>query len=100
MEMKKLFFGNDPQTAAGISEPRAETPGTVTRTCRYCGKTFTLPENVQHWPDACQECRAKLRPEEQITRVCRRCGKSFTFPSSAARWPRICDDCRKSRKRR
>ena len=63
MEMKKLFFRNDPQTAAGISAPRAETPGTVTRTCRYCGKTFTLPENVQHWPDACQECRAKLRPE-------------------------------------
>jgi hypothetical protein len=98
--MKKLLFGKDTKTAAGAPVLRAETPGMITRTCRYCGKTFTLPENVQHWPDACQECRAKLLPEELITRVCRRCGKSFTFPSSAPRWPRICDECRNRKEKR
>ena len=42
--------------------------GTITRTCKLCGKTFTLPEEVQHWPDTCQACRAKYRPAERITR--------------------------------
>ena len=82
--LKKLFIGKAP-----------ERQGTVTRTCRSCGKTFTLPEDVQHWPDLCQQCRAK-GPAETITRTCRGCGKKFTFPSTAKRWPKYCEDCQKT----
>ena len=99
-DMKKLLSGKNAETAADIPALPKKKPGTITRTCRYCGKVFTLPENVQHWPDACQKCRTKLLPEEPVTRVCRHCGKSFTFLSSAPRWPRICDDCRKNKIRR
>ena len=75
-----------------------ERPGMITRTCKKCGKTFTLPEEVQHWPDYCQECRAKSRPVETITRECRRCGKRFEFPSFARPWPRYCNACRAKRR--
>ena len=73
-------------------------PGMITRICRYCGKTFTLPEEVQHWPDCCQECRAKYRPSEPVTGVCRGCGRSFTFEASGGNWPRFCPDCRAKRR--
>jgi|GEM_PF-1844235 endogenous inhibitor of DNA gyrase (YacG/DUF329 family) len=73
--------------------------GMITRKCRYCGKTFTLPENVQHWPDCCQACRAKYRPEEKLTGKCRRCGKTFTFLSGERHWPRYCPECQAKRKR-
>ena len=47
--LRRLFAGG------GQAQP---APGMITRTCKRCGKTFTLPEEVQHWPDYCQECRA------------------------------------------
>ena len=72
-------------------------PGTITRTCKYCGRTFTLPEEVQSWPDCCPECRAKYQPAEAITRVCRGCGRRFSFDSSARRWPTYCPECRAKR---
>ena len=80
--------------------PKKPEPGMITRTCKICGKTFTLPENVQHWPDCCQECRAKYRPVETITRKCRKCGKTFTFRSNASHWPKYCPQCRNKRSRR
>ncbi len=89
--LKKLRFRRLPSSAA-------EQPGMITRTCRICGKTFTLPGNVQYWPDCCQECRAKLPSSERVTRTCRSCGKSFTFPSDIRPWPKICSDCRNQRK--
>ena len=71
----------------------------IRETCRVCGKTYTLPESVQHWPGICQECRAGYRPSEQITRVCRACGKSFTFLSDVRRWPEYCEACQAKRHR-
>ena len=68
--------------------------GSITRTCKNCGKIFTLPENVQAWPDTCQACRAKLRQTETVTRRCRGCGESFTFPSALRHWPKLCPACR------
>ena len=76
---------------------KARAAGTITRTCKVCGKTFTLPEEVQHWPDLCQECRAKHRPAETIRRKCRRCGREFAFASSEKRWPEYCPACREKR---
>lgn len=67
--------------------------GMISRTCRYCGRTIVLPENVQYWPDCCQVCRARIHPVEPITRQCRRCGKRFTFQSDLRRWPQFCPDC-------
>ena len=81
----------------GMVKRELQEYGMITRTCRICGKTFTLPEEVQHWPDCCQECRAKHRPEESITRKCRECGKFFTFLSGEKPWPRSCTECRKKR---
>lgn len=85
--LKKLFPSRKVKT-------RAERKGFVTITCRKCGKKIIIPENVQHWPDLCQECRAKYRLAEPITRKCRRCGKTFTFQSDAKRWPKYCPECR------
>ena len=104
--LKKLLFDRDgkkPEERA--AKDQAERRGFVTITCKKCGKTFTLPEDVQHWPDYCQECRAKYRPVEPITRKCRRCGKAFIFPSNAKHWPKYCPECqakkgRKGRKSR
>ncbi len=66
--------------------------------CKFCGKTITVPENVQHWPDCCPKCRAKFQPEERITRKCRKCKKPFTFLSTEKRWPKDCPECRKSKR--
>ena len=82
----------------GGRDPAAAGRGMITRTCRICGKTFALPEEVQHWPDCCQECRAKHRPEERIARTCRGCGRRFTFVPSAGQWPRYCPECQAKRK--
>ena len=78
--------------------PKPSERGMITRTCKICGKTFTLPEDVQYWPDCCQECRAKYQPVEDITRKCRKCGKAFTFPSNARHWPKYCPECREKRR--
>ena len=87
--LKRLFAG------AGRAQGAS---GMITRTCKRCGKTFTLPEEVQHWPDYCQECRAKVRQAETVTRTCRGCGRKFTFPSSESRWPKYCPACRARRR--
>jgi len=106
--IKRLFSQEVPvQVPDGIShiedaaEPWAKH-GMITRQCKKCGRTFTLPEEVQHWPDYCQECRREYRIVEQITRTCRGCGKEFTFPSNVWHWPNYCRECQaksKSRKR-
>ncbi len=72
--------------------------GMITRTCKKCGKTFTLPEEVQNWPDYCQECRRKYKIVDQVTRKCRGCGKEFTFPSNIRHWPNYCRECQAKRK--
>ena len=108
--LKKLFSRRDSgNTTTAETEPklstsldpedRAERQGMITRTCRECGKTFALPENVQHWPDYCPECRAKA-PAQTVTRTCRGCGNEFTFPSTLRHWPNYCRDCQAKRKKR
>lgn len=87
---KKLIAGGD-------RHPEASQPGMITRTCRICGKTFTLPEDVQSWPDCCPECRAKHQPADTLTRKCPKCGKTFTFSSNTRRWPKYCPECRGKR---
>lgn len=99
----QALLGRNGQNSASASDAPGhgteQRPGMITRTCRLCGKTFTLPEAVQHWPDCCQECRAKHRPAETVTRTCQGCGRSFTFDSSVRRWPKYCRDCQARRAR-
>lgn len=90
--LKKLF-NRESNNLAGRKD-------VVTVICRECGKEITIPENVQHWPGYCQECRAKFRPDEPITRECRRCHKLFTFPANTKYWPRYCPECLETAKRR
>ena len=45
--LKKFFVWRD-------KYPEKSERGMRTITCKMCGRTFTLPENVQHWPDICQ----------------------------------------------
>lgn len=105
--LKRLLHGNKRDEAAAKDGPGEnkrkekyrDEPGMITRTCKKCGKTFTLPENVQHWPDYCLECRAKYQPVEMITRKCRGCGKEFSFPSNVRHWPNFCRECQAKRKR-
>ena len=70
----------------------------ITRTCKYCGRSFTLPVNVQSWPDVCLACRAKHHSSETVTRTCRGCGRSFTFLLPVRRWPKYCQACREKRR--
>ena len=112
--IKKLFSRDAQDTKTAADTTRNQTSlcwtcdssgkqassdrGMITRTCKKCGKTFTLPEEVQHWPDCCQECRRKYHIVEQITRKCRGCGKEFTFPSDVWHWPNYCRECQAKRK--
>jgi DNA-directed RNA polymerase subunit RPC12/RpoP len=81
-----------------LMTPKTSQHGMITRTCRVCGKTFTLPEDVQHWPDMCQECRAKYRPVQPVSRKCAKCGKTFEFSSNERRWPKYCPECQSKKK--
>ena len=83
----------------GGGKARHSAVGMITRTCRSCGRTFTLPENVQHWPDYCLNCRAKRLSPETVTRTCRSCGRSFTFSTPLQHWPKYCPSCRTKRRK-
>ena len=98
--LKKLIPNFRPDNKTTDRADQLAKQGMTTITCRNCGKTFILPEDVQHWPDYCQECRAKYHPVEIITRKCRGCGKAFTFPSDVRHWPKYCRECQGKRKTR
>ena len=95
--LNRLFSGSSqsPQN----TEKNRSGDGMITRKCRMCGKVIILPENVQYWPDCCQECRAKYRPVEMITRKCRSCQKNFSFRSDVRNWPKYCGECQAKKKR-
>ena len=95
---KKLFSKPSSGESTSVQDVAQEKPGMITRTCKKCGKTITLPENVQYWPTYCQECRAKYQLIEPVTRKCRGCGKDFTFPSNEQPWPRYCRECQEKRR--
>ena len=87
------------------AEPQA--PARIKKTCKKCGKTFSVDPNWEHIPNYCKDCkrsfakekeqRQKQGPPRKITRKCRNCGKFFTFPSTLQNYPNYCNDCRKRR---
>ena len=36
----------------------------IRRTCKSCGRPFTFPSTVPHWPRYCRECRKNYRREQ------------------------------------
>ncbi len=83
-----------------------EKPNRIKKTCKECGKTFTVDPTWEHIPNYCKECRQRFSREKeerqragkprQIRRTCRNCGKVFTFPSTLPHYPNYCSNCRKS----
>ena len=75
------------------------------KTCKKCGKTFTVDPSWGYVPTFCKDCKQQLVKEKEreqragelreIKRKCKACGKFFTFPSDTARYPSYCPNCRK-----
>lgn len=90
-------------------EPEAvmppQTPEKIKKTCKKCGKTFTVDPAWGYVPTFCKDCKQQMAKEKElrqqagelkdIRRKCKACGKFFTFPSDTARYPTYCPDCRK-----
>ena len=88
--------------------PRApELPVPLKKTCKQCGKTFTVDPSWGFVPTFCKDCKQKMSndkelapregPRRDIKRKCKTCGKFFTFPSDALHYPTYCPNCRKRR---
>lgn len=100
--VKGLFSGKKKEPAP--AEP--VQPEKIRRTCKACGKAFTVDPSWNFVPNFCKECKKKLQQEKeeqqkagkpkQIRRKCRKCGKFFEFPSTLAKYPTYCSSCRKA----
>lgn len=88
--------------------PRApEPPVPLKKTCKQCGKTFTVDPSWGFVPTFCKDCKQKMAkgkelaqregPRRDIKRKCKTCGRFFTFPSDALHYPTYCPNCRKRR---
>jgi predicted Zn-ribbon and HTH transcriptional regulator len=85
--------------------PPAPMPVKLKKTCKNCGKTFTVDPAWGFVPTFCKDCKQQMAKEKEtrqragalreIKRKCKDCGKFFTFPSDTARYPVYCPDCRK-----
>ena len=105
-KLKKLFGKGKPEPAPEPEQPKAVAR--VKRTCKKCGKTFSVDPNWEFIPNYCKDCkrgfakekemRQKQGPPRKIKRKCRNCGKFFTFPSTIQNYPNYCSDCRRRRK--
>ena len=85
--------------------PAPKAPEKLKKTCKKCGKTFTVDPAWGYVPTFCKDCKQQLAKEKEmkqragelrdIKRQCKACGKVFTFPSDTASYPVYCPDCRK-----
>ena len=91
---------------AGKQEPeQTQKPERIKKTCKKCGKTFSVDPNWEFIPNYCKECKQSFAKEKeekqragaprQIKRKCRQCGKFFTFPSTLPHYPSYCSNCRR-----
>ena len=101
-KIKSLFSGK----TAPEPEVQPQTPAKIMKTCKECGKTFSIDPSWDHIPNYCKECRQRFNREKeerqrtgkprQIKRKCKNCGKFFTFPSTLPHYPNYCNNCRKA----
>ena len=101
--IRSLFAGKKKEA------PQPQTPqqpARIKKTCKECGKTFSVDPTWDHIPNYCKECKQKFAREKeerqragkprQIKRTCKNCGKFFTFPSTLPHYPNYCNNCRKT----
>lgn len=89
----------EPETAPTSKDTR------IKKTCKSCGKTFTVDPSWEFIPNFCKDCRMKMTEEKEakqragapreIKRKCKECGNFFTFSSTMAHYPQYCNNCRK-----
>ena len=87
-------------------EPRPAALEKLRKTCKSCGKTFTVDPSWEHIPNYCKDCKKKFVAEKEakqrsgaprkIKRTCKECGRVFTFPNTLAHYPNYCGNCRKA----
>ncbi len=100
-KLKNLFHKKN----AEATDSRTQAPGRIRKTCKNCGKSFSVDPSWEHIPNYCKECKQKFAREKEerqragakkkITRKCKNCGKFFTFPSNLPHYPNYCNNCRK-----
>ena len=103
-KLKSLFSGRKEKEQTEIKTEQQPVQR-VKRTCKGCGKAFTIDPTWEHIPNYCKDCRKKFAAEKEekqragaprrIKRKCRECGNFFTFPSTLAHYPNYCSNCRK-----
>ncbi len=101
----KNWFSGKP-AAETASQPQVRETAKIKRTCKGCGKTFSIDPSWEFIPNYCKECKQKFAREKeekqragsrrQIRRKCRNCGKFFTFPNTLPHYPNYCSNCRKA----
>ena len=104
IDIIKRWFGGKKPEEKPQEEP--QQPTRIKKTCKECGKTFSVDPTWEHIPNYCRECKQKFAREKekrqqagkprQIRRTCKQCGKFFTFPSTLQKYPNYCSNCRKA----
>ena len=89
-----LRYEEEPEAPAA---PEPQVP--LKKTCKQCGKTFTVDPSWGFVPTFCKDCKQKMAKEKEsaqregprrdIKRKCKSCGKFFTFPAMSSITPPI-----------
>ena len=105
IEWLKSLFHRGKATDRTETKPEPQPTQRTRRTCKECGKTFTVDPSWEYIPNYCKDCKKKFAAEKKakqragaprrIKRKCRECGKFFTFPNTLAHYPNYCSNCRK-----
>ena len=85
----------EPETPSAAREPQK-----FKKTCKKCGKAFTVDPAWGFVPTFCKNCRQQMDKEKEIRqragspreikRKCKACGKFFSFPSDTPNYPTYC----------
>ena len=103
----RSLFAKGKKPAETVSAPVPdEKPARQVKTCKNCGKTFSIDPSWEHIPNYCRDCRRKFAQEKEekqragaprrIRRKCKACGNFFSFPSTLEHYPSYCSNCRKA----
>ena len=106
--IRGLFRKKEPERRPETAEAAAPAPERVKKTCKSCGKTFTVDPSLDYIPNFCKECKKRFAQEKEekqragaprkIRRKCKACGSYFTFPNTLEHFPNYCPNCRKQHK--
>ena len=104
-KIKNLFRKNRPEPEKETAPAAPAAAARDKKTCKACGKTFTVDPSWEFVPNYCKECKKKFTQEKEarqragaprkIKRKCKACGNYFTFPNTLEHYPNYCSNCRK-----